>query len=224
MKMFLSALLLALSLVALSPQAMATDASGDLSLQSKFLDRGLVVSDDASAVLNLRVTDVVFDGVFLSTQLATTDVFSGDLQLRTDLGVGYTYDFGVVDLTGSLNHLDNTALYADSFNEVRGEVGVQVATPVRVYGRVARVLSGAEDDTYFGVGVDAQITDKLGVSALATGYAYDLGGTKFNNAELTARYALYREFYGFGTYSTGGRNLVSASIPDQWLVGVGVKF
>lgn len=225
MKNYVFALIVALGLVA-SPAFAENSAVGELRVQSGFVDRGELVRDDLTGVLDIRINDVVVNGVWVDAELVTLDATSKDLQLRSDLGVGYTFvtDGGLFDVSGSVHRLDNTALYGDAYNEARVELGAVVVDGLRVYARGARTLNTAVDSTYVTVGTVYAWDNRLIADVSASGYQFDGGDRTFNSATASLTYIVRGNLAAFASYTYGGERVDGTQLKDNTVVGLSLMF
>lgn len=219
--LFIAALLL------FATAASATTSSGQLSFQSAFIDRGIVAREDATIGLDLRVEDLVFDNVFATTELITTDITSDVLKLRSDFGIGYFRQLGNLDVEASINRLDATALYGEAFNEARAEVGYTLTERVRVFGRTAYPLTAVPDDLYATIGANLLIGNDWRADVEVSGYKYAGTGVsdmQFNDVLAKLTYNVNDSIGLFGGYSYGGEDRLGADLASKALVGATVSF
>lgn len=205
-----------------------SSSSGQLSVQSAFVDRGVVVRDrDLSAKLELRVDDFVFSNVFASTELATTRLNINDINLRSDFGIGAFAQFGRVDVEASLNRLDATALYGVAYNEARAEVGVELSERLRVFSRVAYPLTVVPSDLFVSAGATYLIGDRWTADLTASAYQYvgsSVREARFNDAIAKLSYNVTDSLSVFGAYSYGGDGRRGEDLASTGFVGVAVRF
>jgi len=206
----------------------ATTSSGSLTAQSAFVDRGAVVRDGASFDLALRVDDFIFDGVFATTQLATTDLSTDSLNLRSDFGIGYGIQLGRFDVETSINRLDATAAFGDkAYNEVRLEAGHAFTESIRVFGRAAYPLTAVPSDLYATVGADVRLGQSWKAEVSAS--AYQLVGSsvsdlRFNDAQARLTYALTDSVSVLVGYSYGDVGRRGEQLSSRALIGASVSF
>lgn len=225
--------MIALAAMACSTQAMATEVSASVSVESDFLYRGVnlsEMSDDISVGGTLQFSDVFVDGAYVRTTANTLALEDFDVSTRAEFSVGYARSFGPLNIDGSLNRVFNPGLYTYDFNEARVRAGIDVTDSVEVFGEIAQQIGASTDgDLYANIGVGYR--DAFGVSGLsmevaASGMYYnDRGGVeRFNNAQFTAQYNITDNFAVYGKYSYGGKTWDDRDLPEVGMVGVSMGF
>lgn len=222
--------------------AFATDATVSVEAASDYLYRGQSVTADKPAITaDLRLDDLVVDGLFVTASGTTIDVGNLDEtgSVRTDLAVGYGRNFGGLDVSASVARVINPVLYSDDYTEVRVDAAYPLTANLSVTGQVAQILTDSVgQDRYASVGLAYSdfLTEGLTVGGLVSVADYDFADTaEFNNAEVFATYAVAQNLEVFGTYSWGGEsveNLFDATditfnasaLKNQGLVGVRYTF
>ena len=223
----IKASLLALALVAGSANA-ADNTQATVSLQSKLIDKGTVVSDNVTVGLGLRFTDVLVDGAFVRGNF---DSVSGltpvndSISFRSNLGVGFAGTARGNAWEVSLNRVLNPVIYLDDYTEVRGRVKRGLLFAEASQG----LTGGVNKDTYLAAGVE-QSFGAWTVGGLASTIRYNTAGVNFrdefnfNNVEAFARYNVWRNVDLNVNYSHGGRDVTGASIKNQVWGGVTARF
>jgi len=183
------------------------DASAWLS--SDYLYRGASLSDgDEAAGFDFRASDVVVDGLFVSTEAAVWDLGGADAS-RLDAGVGYgsrLFD-GKLGYSFSAHRVISSEW--NSYSELRAGVFADLNSKISLYGEIAQLVEGRDSkDTFLETGVRVAFTDALwaGVSASAL-RSQERDDIDFNNAAVSVGWEVFSGFDLVGTYSHGGDRL-----------------
>lgn len=223
----IKASLLALALFAGTASA-ADNAQVNVSVQDKLMDHGTVVSNDATVGLGLRFSDVFVDGTFVRANfdsISDTTPINGNLTFRSDIGVGLTGDLIGNKWEVSVNRVLNPVIYSDDYTEARARIsrGILFAEVNQGF------TSNVNEDTYLAVGVETTaIIPALKVGALASAVRYDgdslFTESKFNNAEVFARYNVWRNLDAKVSYSYGGNDRLGNDVGNQVWGGLNYRF
>lgn len=217
-----------LALALLSGSAFAADNTANVSAQSKLMDHGQVVSDDVTFGLGLRFTDILVDGTFVRANFdSISDVtpVNDSVTFRSDLGVGFTGTLAGNTWELSANRVSNPVIYSGSYTEARARL-----SRGPLFAEVNQGLTdGVNKDTYLSAGIQQSFGD-LTVGGLVSTVRYNTAGVatrdefNFNNAEVFARYNVWKNVDLNVNYSHGGRDIHGESIKDQVWGGVNVRF
>jgi hypothetical protein len=214
--------LLALALFAGTASA-AENAQVTTTIQSKLMHEGVVVSEDVSVGLGMRFSDVLLDGVFVRTDFnsVTLSPLSDSLSVRSDLGVGYAGS----NWEASLNRVMNPVVYAGDYTDARFR-----ATHGGFFTELKQGLTtGVNKDTYLSAGIEQDVAG-ITVGGLVSAVRYDTAGVtvrdevEFNNAEVFARYNVWRDLDVNVNYSYGGRDRAGRDIGNQVWGGLTYRF
>lgn len=222
-----------LFLVAASFVANATTVTQHIEVGSDNLYRGQSLSNDNGYVeVDFLLNDVFVDGLFVHANASTVELspLSDTVRSRNEYGIGYTHSLGE-SFTGNL------AVYRveDYFSYTETRAGVQWSglktdeLDLVVYSNVGYTVGGGVyNNTYVEVGTvwnDAFTVTGLSLDTKVTGYQYDYNDeSRFNNAELTATYNLWKNVDGFATVSYGGNDVLDNDISTQTVVGARWSF
>lgn len=183
------------------------DASAWLS--SDYLYRGVSLSDgDEAAGFDFRASDVIVDGVYVSTQAAAWDLGDADVT-RLDAGLGFGGHLGDGKLGYSFGAHRVISSEWDSYSELRAGVFSDLASNIRVYGEVAQLVEGRDSkDTFLEAGVKLEITDAIWASVSAAALrSQERDDFDFNHAAVSAGWEFFSGLSVVGTYSHGGDRL-----------------
>lgn len=238
MKKLIFGLVLALGMTT----AFAQDLSGDVSVGSRYLYRGLQLNPDATVGVEGKADNLFVNGLYASGQINTLSTSPvNQTTTRSDVGVGYHNSFGIdgFDADVSFHRVWNPSQYASSayvnpylnvfqnnYNEVRGTVSYNLG-PAKIYGQVGQIVStGFSRDTYVAAGVETDaLLQNLTVGALVSGEHYrNAGVTRYNNTELYASYKVWKGLSAEARYSFGGRFVDDSRIDNRGYVGVRYSF
>lgn len=225
----IKASLLALALALFAGSASAADnAQVNVSLQDKLMDHGTVVSNDATVGLGLRFSDVFVDGTFVRANfhsLSGITPINGSLTFRSDIGAGFTGNLAGNQWELSANRVMNPVIYSDDYTEARARLSRGI-----LFAEVNQGLTaGVNKDTYLSAGVQQSFGD-LTVGGLVSTVRYNTNGVatrdefNFNNAEVFARYNVWRNLDLNLNYSQGGRDRSGESIKSQVWGGLNYRF
>lgn len=241
---------LIVSLALLSAPAYADEPAdtvqGTITIQSKLMDTGAVVSEDPSIGLDLRFNDVVFPGLFVRSKFDSVSLtpVSDGVEFRTDLSVGYFNTFakeGTWEV--SIARVINPVVVWKDYTELRGRVGYSYFFAEATQGLTA----DATRDTYVAIGAEANFTPRLSASAKVSGASYNLAHHKvetgcgtiagcewtlfskervnyFNNFEVSANYKLRGDIDAFVSYSEGGRDYHRDELDNVFWGGINYRF
>lgn len=242
MKNLVLGVLLALGATSAFAQDQNLDLSGDVSVGSRFIYRGLELNNDATYGVEGKLDNVVVPGLYVSGQantLSTTPVNS--TTTRSDVGVGFHNSLGLdgLNVDVSLHRVWNPSAYASSayynpysnvfqnnYNEARATVSYDLGL-AKVYGQVGQVVStGFSRDTYTAAGVETNaLLPQLTVGALVSGEHYrDAGVTRYNNSEVYASYNVWKGLSAEARYSFGGKFVDNTNIDNYSYAGVRYSF
>jgi hypothetical protein len=203
------------------------DAS--VSLQSKLLNHGKVVSEDPSVGLALRFKDVVVPGVYFRTNFDSVSLtpLNGNVSFRSDLGVGYANDITKSNFLWdvSVNRVFNPVIYPDDYTVLRGSVSHGLLFVRAEQGLTANV----NKNTYLALGVQKTFgVYKLGGLVSTTRYNTPNVLTRdefnFTNAELFATANVYSNLDLNVNYSYGGRDRFGNDVKNQLWGGLTYRF
>lgn len=221
----LKASILALALV--SGSAFAADTA-DISVQSKLMDHGNVVSDSASLGLGLRVNDILVDGSFVRANFdSVSDLTPANdsVTFRSDIGAGFAGTTAGNHWEVSANRVINPVIYSADYTELRARVSRGA-----VFAEVNQgMTSGVNADTYLAAGVQQAFGD-LTVGGLVSTVRYNNDHVltrdefNFNNAEVFARYNVWRNLDLNVNYSYGGRDRYGDDVKNQVWGGLNYRF
>lgn len=181
------------------------DVEGAVRVGSEFVYRGVSLGDEVTGGLDLRVSNIVVPGLFVSTKLDTYRLapLSESTQVRTDVGVGVGLVLAeVLDVEASVHRVHNPNFNAPSYNEGRLKVGYDVFFVEGAYNE-------ANGNYYTAVGVDYPLgfVKGLTVGGLVSGVDYDVTDSfRFNNAQVYARYNVWNDLDLIGAFSYGGED------------------
>lgn len=221
--------LLAMMLMVTSGVAVAADNTVNLSAQTKLVERGVLATDNATVGLDLRFNDVVLDGAFVRADFDTisdTTPITGSVTFRSDLGVGYGNTLFGNKWELSVNRVLNPVIYAADYTEAR----LDVARGPLFVSVQQGLTDGVNEDTYAAVGVKRSLGPvTLGGLVSATRYNELTGSSlrdevKFTNAELFAKYNVWRNVDLNVNYSYGGDRITGEKLDNQVWGGVTVRF
>jgi hypothetical protein len=199
------------------------DLEGSVRVGSEFVYRGVSLGDEVTAGLDLRVSNVVLPGLFVSTKLDTYRLapLSESTQVRADVGVGVGLVLAeVLDVEASVHRVHNPNFNAASYNEARLRVGYDVLYVEGAYNE-------ANGNYYTAVGVDYPVdfVKGLTVGGLVSGIDYDVTDSyRFNNAQVYARYNLWNDLDVIGAYSYGGEDAFGNDRKNESWVTVEYRF
>lgn len=221
----MKSILLAIAFLLTPAIALADDLSltGTAGVQSQYVERGVSVSaDEPSLGLDLRLSNVFVDGLFVSGDFNTVETNpTNDLSLRSDVGIGYANGLNGFDWQVSLNRVTNSALYLDDYTEAQAN-----ASYGWVFAQVNQGLTdGVNQDTYVAVGAKDEVVNGLTVGVLLSGVRYDVNDEfRYNNTEAFASYKVWKGLEVFGTYSIGGDDINGNDLDNEGWVGVRYNF
>lgn len=180
-------------------------------LESDYLYRGVSLSgDELAAGLEIKASDFVLPGFFLSTDVAAWDLDGDNTDSRIDAGFGFGGSLFDSKLGYSLSvHRVLLSTDVDPYSEVRAGLFSDVSDRVRLFGELSQLVSGSESkDTYLEVGGRVLLADRLWASVSGAFLRDDgLSKTDFNHAEATVGFDVFRGLTATGTYSYGGDRL-----------------
>lgn len=233
---------LLLGLFATSAIAQDLNLSGDVSVGSRYVYRGLELNDDPTVGISGKLDNILLPGLYVDgtmNTLSTSPVNTSTT--RSDVGVGFHNNLGTDNFTVdvSVHRVFNPSMYANTdylnpylntfqnnYNEARVNAGYNFGV-LKVYGEVGQIVStGFSHDTYAAAGVetDAILTD-LTVGGLVSGEHYRFADTnRYNNAQVYARYKLWRGLEAEATYSFGGKYVDNTDIDNKAYAGVRYNF
>jgi hypothetical protein len=181
------------------------DIEGTVRFGSEFVYRGVSLGDDVSAGLDLRASNILISGLFVSSKMDTYRLspLNDSTQVRTDLGVGLGFILGgVLDVEASIHRVHNPNFNAPSYNEPRVKVGYDVFYVEGAYNE-------ANGNYYTALGVDYPLgfVPGLTVGGLVSGIDYGATDTyRFNNAQVYLNYNVWNDLDLIGAYSYGGED------------------
>ena len=206
----------------MSGSAVASEDNADVAvtLQSKLVDNGVALSDDVSAGVSARFNDVVLDGLFVNGKFDTLSLtpLNSDIAVRTEFGVGYQTEwFSDTKWEVSLNRVLNPVRYSDDYTEATLKVSKGI-----FYGEVTQgVTSRVNRDTYAAVGAEIEL-GRATVGGLVSGVYYDKA--EFNNAEVYAKYNVWRDLDLNVNYSYGGDGRNDVELDNVFWGGATYRF
>lgn len=220
-------ILLCLALV--SAPVFATEHKQTLvvSVDSKLMDDGFVVSDDITVGASARFDDVILDGAFVTADLDTLNFNSTDdtIRVRAETAVGYQLEASGTTVDMSVARSFNPVIYSGDYNEFRIK-----ATHGVVFGELKQGLTtDINKDTYVALGVSHTL-ERLTVGGKVSSVRYNSNEQQlreefeFNNAEVFARYRLWRNLDVNLNYSYGGYDKNSERIDNQVWGGLSYRF
>lgn len=222
----LKASLIALALLA-SGSAMATDSNANVSLQSKLMDHGTVVSDDTSVGLGLRFNNVLVDGAFVRANFDSISLtpVSNTVEFRSDFGAGFAGTLAGNQWEVSANRVINPVIYSGDYTELRGRL-----TRGPVFAQIEQGLTaGVNKDTYIAAGLQ-QSFNALTVGGLVSTVRNNTENSltrdefNFNNVEVFAKYNVWRNLDVNVNYSFVGRGRFGAEDGNQVWGGLNYRF
>lgn len=178
-------------------------------LSSDYLYRGESLSGgEAAAGLDLRVSNIVFDGVFVSAETAVWDLGGTDAN-RIDAGVGYGSSLFDGRLGYSLSAHRVIGSELESYSELRVGVFTDLNSQFRLFGGIEHLVDGRDSkDTFIEAGLRLTITDFLWSSVSASAVHNDeRDNTDFHNASVSVGWQLLPGLSLVGKYSHGGDRL-----------------
>lgn len=218
--------LLAIALLASGSAAAQNTAT--VTAQSKLMYRGATLSDAATVGLDLRFNDLFVDGAFVRAKFDTTSglaPFNSLGSIRTDLGVGFAGQATLGKWELSANRVINPIAYSADYTELRGRVSHGA-----YFAEAGQGLSGGVNkDTYMAVGIE-QAVGPVVVGGKVSTIRYNTPGVNlrdefnFNNAELFAKYNVWKNVDLNVNYSYGGRDRFGSDIKNQVWAGVTARF
>lgn len=202
--------LLAICTLMFSSMAFASDNIDTSAwLSSDYLYRGESLSGgEAAAGLDLRVSNIVFDGVFVSTSAAVWDLGDSDAN-RIDAGVGFGSSLLDGRLGYSLSAHRVISSEWDSYSEFRAGVFTDLSSQLRLFGGVEHLFEGRDSkDTFFLAGVRYTLSDSLWASVSASALRSDeRDDIDFHNASVSLGWQFLPGLSLVGKYSQGGDRL-----------------
>lgn len=183
------------------------DASAWLS--SDYLYRGVSLSDSNEAAgFDFRASDVLVDGLFVSTQTAVWDLGDTDAT-RLDAGIGYGGRLADGKLGYSFSAHRVISSEWSSYSELRAGVFSDLGNRLRIYGEVSQLVEGRDSkDTFLEAGFKLNITDALWANVSAAALrSQERDDIKFNHAAVSVGWELFSGLDLVGTYSQGGGRL-----------------
>ena len=241
MKNVILGIVLALGTTAVFAQSL--DLTGDVSVGSRYLYRGVELNTDPTVGGFLKLDNILTPGLYVSGQvdsLSTTPLNSSTA--RSDIAVGFHSGLGLDGFNAdvSLHRVYNPSIYAsapyyqysnnvfqDDYTEARLRLSYNVADYATVYGEGGQILSsGFSKDTYVALGVETdKLLPDLTVGALVSGEHYrDAGTTRYNNSEIYASYKVWRGLSAEARYSFGGKFVDDSNIDNNSYVGLKYNF
>jgi hypothetical protein len=220
--------LLTIALLASGSAVAQNTATATATAQSKLMYRGATLSDAATVGLDLRFNDLFVDGAFVRAKFDTTSglaPFNRLGSIRTDLGVGFAGQATLGKWEVSLNRVLNPVIYSADYTELRGRVSHGA-----LFAEVGQGLTGGVNkDTYLATGIQQKVGPVL-VGGLVSTIRYNTPGANlrdgfnFNNAEVFAKYNVWKNVDLNVNYSYGGRDRFGSDIKNQVWGGVTARF
>lgn len=225
----IKATLLALGLsAALVTNANAADNTVTVTAQSKLMERGQMVSDHATVGLGLRFNDVFVPGTFVRANVdSVSDLapVNGTINFRSDVGMGFTGNLSGTDWELSVNRVMNQTIYDADYTEARMRLNRGV-----LFAEVGQGLTNdVNRNTYIAAGLQ-KTYGKATVGGLVSTVRYSTPNTalrnefNFNNAEVFARYNVWKNVDLNVNYSHGGKDRHGVDIKNQVWGGVTARF
>lgn len=229
--------------------ASAVTFSGEVGVNSQNMYRGEVLSDNPSVYGNMRVDNILLDGLFVEG--SASSIYASpinDSSVRSELNIGWHGSWDKLSYELSVARTFNTRVdFNDSndfylynsfdYNEARVKVDYQLTDTFNVYGMVAQgfenpsfnsadyrsVVSGA--NTYAAIGVETDLNDMFTVGALVSGQHYDnVDDTRYHNAEVYALANVWNDFFVEGRFSFGGENVAGKDAGNEGYLGISYRF
>lgn len=224
--------------------------SGDVGVDTKNVYRGQELSDSINYNGRVRVDNILLDGFFVEGSVSTLNTSPiKNVDARTEWNAGWHGQYDRLGVEVSVARVyTSKADYASirdfhvynsfNYNELRGKLTYQLNDMFKVYGFVGQGFANPDFDkgfdvryylggqnTYFGAGVEAALTNELTVGALTSAQHYDnISKTRYNNSELYASYNVWSGLELEGRYSFGGKSVFNTDISNVGYVGVRYRF
>lgn len=226
----MKSLILAVTLALTSSALVASESNSTAVFRagSDLIYRGQDLTGSQGTVgLGLLFDNVVWDGVFVSSDFDTVEVtpLNDNTQVRSDLQVGYGAVWNDFTYSVSLARVLNPVSYASDYTEVRARGQYSI-----VYGEVGQGLSNdVNTDIYFAVGVEGRpFTQELLLGTSASFISYDgdatgVSNVEWNNFQVYASYDLWRELDVNAGFSFGGDTPL-VGVDDHAWVGASYTF
>lgn len=217
-----------LTIALLASGSAVAQNTATVTAQSKLMHRGTTVSDAATVGLDLRFNDLLVDGTFVRADFDTTSgltPLNDSVHFRTDLGVGFAGQAALGKWEVSLNRVMNPVIYSADYTELRGRVSHGA-----LFADAGQGLSGGVNkDTYLAAGIQQKVGPVM-VGGLVSTIRYNTPGANFrdefnfNNAEVFAKYNVWKNVDLNVNYSYGGRDRFGSDIKNQVWGGVTARF
>ena len=223
-------------LAAAAMSASAQDFSASVGVESEYVSRGRDLSNDSVSYNAMaRVDNLFVNGLFAEFEANTVwghpSLINYD-PVRTEYEVGYKHTWNDVTLTGSLAHTRKSLFYSYlPINEARLRVDYNANSNLDVYGFVYRNLSNfnVPTDTYYGAGVNYNVTSRLDVGAEVNAYNYSTNDLAvvdnvLNAVQLTTAYKINDNLVFNAQYAYVNKDLVNVDLPNQFSFGLKYNF